>query len=316
MSKEITSKSTKAEILKAYNEAIQKVNQKSPKEQYEVEQNTNIVNSVDKKIDNLDINSLSNSLTNFVQDLLNKIEEKKNDYKELTDAIDIKKEELKNIHGIETQAETLEALIIAHNKQKEEINNEINSLKIEKEEVKKDLAIFKKQQEVSIKQELSRYQDEQNYDLERTKIKELDNWEDKKNEKQKELNEIKEQINKLYNDKTKIEEMEEKIKSIPELIENAKNEALEDQKKQFAKQEAIKESYSNKNKESEKRIYESKIELLEQQLLDSKNQIKQLTDKLDEAYEKIQNIAQKTVEGQNNNKMFNLLKDKLNDNQK
>jgi len=316
MSKEITSKSTKAEILKAYNEAIQKVNQKSPKEQYEVEQNTNIVNSVDKKIDNLDINSLSNSLTNFVQDLLNKIEEKKNDYKELTDAIDIKKEELKNIHGIETQAETLEALIIAHNKQKEEINNEINSLKIEKEEVKKDLAIFKKQQEVSIKQELSRYQDEQNYDLERTKIKELDNWEDKKNEKQKELNEIKEQINKLYNDKTKIEEMEEKIKSIPELIENAKNEALEDQKKQFAKQEAIKESYSNKNKESEKRIYESKIELLEQQLLDSKNQIKQLTDKLDEAYEKIQNIAQKTVEGQNDNKMFNLLKDKLNDNQK
>jgi hypothetical protein len=197
MVKEITPKSSKNEILEAYNEMLEKLkvnNQSNPKLEKETEEKQKTVKtasginfeSIVKDISNLKLN-LSQALEN-IENILTS-EWKK--LKTVQEAISIEEQRLQDLFQIVVNADSLAALIQAQKEKKQKFEEEF--LK-EKGELEKDIeetrATWKKELEDSkktqkeqielLKQQRNREEEEYQYNLKLTRRKEQDAYNEAK----------------------------------------------------------------------------------------------------------------------------------------
>lgn len=331
--KEISAKSTKNEILEAYNDLLKKIQEDKPLDRLaekKKEGDKEIVkaasqNSIEKIVKGLAEIKLD------IGNVLDTLEEKLiTEYKKLTElqqAIGIEQKELDEIHEIKVNADSLAALMQAQKekrslfeKEMEETKNSFESEMTQKrlswKKEQEDYEISKKERDAKIKKERDREEEEYNYNLQMTRKKDNDIYEAKKAALEKELNERRVTVEKELNDKKvalekelserqamlsskekEFEDLKTQVEEFPKKLEKV----IKDTEKSVI--ESIETKYKHeaelfaKEAEGEKRLNQQLISALETKIKEQEEYVRQLNKKADEAGRQVQNIAIKAIEG-------------------
>lgn len=310
MMSEVTLKSTKQQIMDAY------LNAKQENERLKRMTSNPVTDAAEKAKNDM----MATAEIAVKEEIFNPIIVEK--YNCVINTIKAKEDELKELYGIEAKAGELanfittcaqkEAELSDSYRQKEETlksefntNKEAYQMELDEISARRDKVISEARQEYelekkAIERQRKRDIEEYTYNLERSRKKENDKWEDLKTKREKELADKEQAANLMLKEAKENQEAwnrcQDRVNEIPELIAAAKAEGIKEGKEKAEKSNAFEIRYLKKE-------YESRIEVLEATLTASKNakadlekeNIK-LSAKLDEAYARINDLAVKTAE--------------------
>ena len=332
--KKLSMTNTKKELLDAYNATVKMLAEKeqaslNPKKIVEEKQKTEIIEKV-KDVSVETVTKTIEVLKSESSKLLNELKEKLTTQVEKLDniqkAILEKEKELNEIFEIEKSAYTLAALIESQNLKRDEFEVEMAEkestlLKVieekeqawekEKSDYKKEISDVKKEEEKQRKREKEEY--EYNFNREKQLAKNKLEDELKALEKQtkdkldamkvdldKREKEIADKENEFARFKEKVENFEEELKAAVE--EASKGISVKLGLEYKNKEELLREEFKG-----EVNVLKTKIQGLEKLAAEQAKKINELTNKLDAAYQKVQDVAVKAIEGAANLKSFNEL---------
>lgn len=316
-----TSKNTKNEILDAYEEILQELNKtKSNKtDQQKIQANNNVVkqatsqNSKDiiHQIATLKL-QVNQSLEDLCKDLL--VEREK--LAHLQESIGLQESHLKEVHDVTINANSLEALLLAQQRKKQEFEEWISSAKDKftlemsekkslwnKEQQEHELA--QKEKKDSQKKEWQRLEEEYNYKQKICKQQDGDQYNQKKLLQERELEEkIKTVESECVLRESAILAKEQELlelkkykdasdKNLKEVIENTRKQLKQELEQSFKLESSIK----NKEADSEIALLKQNIKFLESKVGDQDKVILSLNKQLAESQLQSQDLAKKVIEG-------------------
>lgn len=295
----ISNSNTKAEILKAYSDLLKELQQ-------ERQQNSALQKEIEKKQSTVDkvAERTKEGATQSVQkirELLGKqldaieagIAQEQANFEELKKAIAIEKEELEDLYKIKKEAESLDALIIANKKAKEQLEEEIEE---EREQLQEDIEALKIQ--------WKREQEEYDYNLKIKRRKEQDEYNEKKAKQEKELAEEKAAFERSISEREKaVAEQEEELKHLRKEVSqfDAKMEkAVADTEKavteRLTKEFEYKQQLEVKDLQGDLKLRDQMIENLNAKVKEQQELINTLSTKSDSASQQVKDIAMKAIE--------------------
>lgn len=326
---EITTKNTKTDIIKAYNELLMKVKeQKAPDRQAErkKEEEKKVVNTASQTTIEKIIKSLADVKLEIVKSLDTLGEELIEEYKRLTNlkqAIEIETKTLEEIHEIKVNADSLAALLLALKEKQEKFDEEINQKKTEfdadmtqkRQQWKKEqeeAELLRKEKETQVKKERQREEEEYNYSLQLKRKKDKDEYEAKKAAMEKELRdkraalqiELSEREAAISSREKEYEELKAKVESFPPQLDNA----IKETEKTVI--ERIETKYKHdvdlkaKEVEGERKLSKQIISSMESKIKEQDEMIRQLTQRANEAGLQVKDIAVKAIEGASSQRMI------------
>ena len=336
--KALSMSNTKKEMLEAYSMLLKKLKEKreaelkpekkiEEKEQKEVVKVAETLSSegVIKEIGNLKL-EIGKNLTQLSDGL----EEEVNKFKKIQKAIEVKEEEIKELYEIERSAATLAALIEAQNQKREEFESEMAA---RREELNQEIQITrdewqkeKKQYEAEIKErdaaeakKREREKEEYSYAFKREQQLSKDMFEDEKAKMEKEIQLKKEQMEKELSERERIiaekegelNELRKKITDFPEEKELAVNKAVKETAERLTLEAKTRDELMRKEFDGERNVLTTRIESLERTVKEQSGQVSHLSEQLEKAYQKVQDIAVKSVEGSSNLKSLSNLQQLL-----
>lgn len=306
---EVTMKSTKQQIFDAYQEALKKTQavealKETPSDKIEKDKKEAIVENADKAVESKIFN-----------------EEITKQYEDLKEAIQMKKQELKDLYDIETNASSLAAIVNAakekryqldedykatkdsqeaeYEARKAEIEAEIKSLEEEKEAVAEEIWNIHREEKEKVDKERKREEEEYQYNLKRERKKADDAWEDEKAAREKAVKEKESQAQTLLAEAEEradeYEELKEKVEEIPTLIAEAEARGREEGEKAAGKEYGYKKTMYEKDKDYEIKSLQDQVDRLTTAKEDAEAKAWQLQEKLDEAYKRMNELASSTV---------------------
>lgn len=305
----ITMKSTKQEIMEAYEEAMKKI---AETEAGKYDPVAAAKAESDKKI--------IESAQMIVEDnILNPVIIER--YENLKTAIEMKNKELQELYGIETKANSLVAIINAYKDKEIELKDKYDARTKELDDeftkkeliLKEEIASLEKSKEdlinkiqnesneltKSLNKKHKREEEEYEYNLKRSRKVENDRWEDEKAAREKELTEreaaVKADEAELADRTSYIEELEKKVEEIPELIQDAKDKAFADGKAKADKSNAFEVRALKQQNDYNTQILEDKVDRLYSEVDSLKAEKANLQAKLDDAYAQMRELAAETV---------------------
>jgi len=309
--KKLSMSNTKKEMLDAYNAVLKKLQEKeegqlSPKEIKEQKRSKEILKDVDSLASEGVIKSISElkmEIGNLLSRISDKLEKEVSRYLKVKEAIEIKEKEMEEIYEIEKNAQTLTALIEAQSQKRDEFEREMVLAREEWEREKKLREEERKEQEEIEQRRRQRLKEEFEYSFNRQKKMEKDKFEDEKAKLAAELQLRKEAVEKeLAEREAKIAAKEEefndlqnKVNSFPKEMEAAVSKAVKEAVDKCNMERKNAEELQKRIFEGERKLLNSKIENLEKRVQEQNDQILRLSKQLDEAYQKIQNIAVKSI---------------------
>lgn len=306
----ITEKSTKKEIMEAYQEALTKLNLRDSMKDDPVREAAKereaVVMADAAEIVNAGI---------LNDDYLDK-------YNKLKEALSLLDKRIKERYEIETELNSLTALINSHkdmeiakeeeykllkeklvnemNEKKAALQAEISILEQQKKEKLEQIKIDSDAVTAQIIKDRQRAEEEYSYNLRRQRKLEKDAWEDMKAAREKELAENekiaaeKEAV--LDEELEKIESLKEQVSHIPEMLEEAKAEGIKKGKADADKSHVFEVRSLKQQYEYEQKLADDKIQRLEAAVEDGRSKIAELQSKLDNAYVKMNELATNTVQ--------------------
>lgn len=305
----ITMKSTKQEIMEAYEEAMKKIAESEsgkddPVAAAKAENDKKIIESAQMIVED---------------NILNPVIIER--YENLKTAIEMKNKELQELYGIETKANSLVAMINAYKDKEIELKDKYNARTKElddeftkKESILKDeIASLEKSKEdlinkiqnesdeliKSLNKKHKREEEEYEYNLKRSRKVENDRWEDEKAAREKELTEreaaVKADEAELADRTSYIEELEKKVEEIPELIQDAKDKAFAEGKAKADKSNAFEVRALKQQNDYNTQILDDKVDRLYSEVDSLKAEKANLQAKLDDAYAQMRELAAETV---------------------
>lgn len=305
----ITMKSTKQEIMEAYEEAMKKIAESEsgkddPVAAAKVENDKKIIESAQMIVED---------------NILNPVIIER--YENLKTAIEMKNKELQELYGIETKANSLVAMINAYKDKEIELKDKYNARTKELDDeftkkeliLKEEIASLEKSKEdlinkiqnesneltKSLNKKHKREEEEYEYNLKRSRKVENDRWEDEKAAREKELAEreaaVKADEAELADRTSYIEELEKKVEEIPDLIQDAKDKAFADGKAKADKSNAFEVRALKQQNDYNTQILEDKVDRLYSEVDSLKAEKASLQAKLDDAYAQMRELAAETV---------------------
>ncbi len=322
--KKISKVNTKQQMLDAYNVLLKQLEEKEKTELKPEEKKEKIKN--EKVIKNADVLStegvvkgaanLKMEIGRMLAGLSDRLEEETDKYIKIKEAIEIKEKELEEIYEIEKEAKTLSALLEAQSQKREEFENEIHAKKMNLEsEIKEKFEEWEKEKktyESKIKEEKSedekvkkREKEEYDYFLKRQQQAIKDKFEDEKANQEKELLLAKEEIEKEFDEREEqisrkeeeLKELRKKVSGFQAEINAAVTASVSEIKEKLTAEARNREELSKRAFEGERNVLLSKIESFEKTTKEQKSQIDNLMTQLEKAYQKVQDIAIKSVGG-------------------
>lgn len=295
----ITSKSTKSQILDAYNKAIKKLNEieaskDDPVSQKESQMKKETFEAADKIV---------------AMGILNP--EITGQYKSLELAIEMKKNELKDLYDLEVEANSLTAMINAHKDMQRELEEEAkeNKKAIEAEIKALEAELEAKEEEVEnevteererVSKIRQREEEEYQYNLKRKRQLEDDEWEDNKKARESVIASKEEDlVNKakeLSEKETYIADLEDKVASISDQVASAYEEGKKEGKAKADKSNAFEVRSLETKHEYQVQNLQNQIDRLEKDLETEKSKNNDLQNKLDDAYTQMRELATNTVQ--------------------
>jgi hypothetical protein len=320
-----TSKSTKEEILKAYNDLLGRYQEKSlsvPEKKAETirkasdaavveKASTYTVEFIIKGMADLSLN-LGKALT----DLASQLTSEANKLTELREAIAIQTRSLEELHDIRVAADTLALLIQEHEERKtafakekeetqEEFTEEMATRRLEWKKEQDAYTAVLKENEARLKKEREREKEEYEYSLAQARKKDKDTYEAQKTALLKQLAETKETQEKEFAvreaavtaQETELTELRKKVAAFPAELTVAVEKAEKEATVRAENRAKVEAQLLAKAVEGDKRVADLKIKALEETVAKQSVQIEGITRQLNEANTQVQAIAVKAIEG-------------------
>jgi len=327
--KKLSMSSTKQEMLNAYDTLLKQLQEKQagelkPEKKIEEKKTKEAVQvaevltseSVAKEINNLklDVNKMLVQLSDGLDGEVNK-------FLAIQNAIAAKEKELQELYEIEKSAMTLAALIEAQNQKRQEFTAEMEGkkealdreIKTTRDEWLKEKDVYEavvKERDAAEKKRQTREKEEFDYNFKREQQLATDRYKYEKAKLEQELKDKKEALeNELKARETAIEEKEEELAELrkravqfPKELETVVNRAVKETTERITFEAKAKEELLKKESEGERNVLKTRIESLEKTVAEQSERMTRLSQQLEEAYQKVQDIAVKTVEGASNAK--------------
>jgi len=329
--KKLSLSNTKQEMLEAYNVVLKqmeaqreaelkpekKIEEKKAKEVIQVAESLSS-EGVAKEISNLKIET-----SKTLAQISDRLEEEVNKFRAIQSAIALKEKELQELYEIEKSAVALAALIESQNQKRQEfesemaekkeaLSQEIEALRAEREKEKKDYEEEKKERDTVEKKRRDRDKEEYEYSSKREQKLAKDKFEDEKAKLEKEIQVKKEQMeselnareNVIAEKEEELNELRKKVNLFPKEIETAVNKAIKETTERLNLEAKNREELVKKEFIGERNVLTTRIESLEKSVKEQNEQIAKLSQQLEKAYQQVQEIAIKTIEGSSTIKSF------------
>ncbi|MDP2969434.1 MAG: hypothetical protein Q8P64_09565 [Deltaproteobacteria bacterium] len=329
--KKLSLSSTKQEMLEAYNAVLKqleaqretelkpekKLEEKKAKEVIQVAESLSS-EGVAREISNLKIET-----GKVLAQISDRLEEEVNKFKAVQSAITLKGKELQELYEIEKSAVTLAALIESQNQKrqafelemaekKEALSQEIEVLRAQREKEKKDNEEGIKEKDTAEKKRRDREKEEYDYSFKREQKLTKDKFEDEKSKLEKEIQIKKEQMQSELKEREKVvaekeeelNELRKKVNAFPKELETAVAKAIKETTDRLNLEAKNREELAKKEFIGERNVLTTRIESLEKIVKEQSEQIAKFSQQLEKAYQQVQDIAVKTIEGSSSIKSF------------
>lgn len=318
---ELSTKNTKNEILAAYDELLQKIQEsktEEPKKLQEKQKQETIVKHAEgltyenivKNLSNLKI-ELSASLDKLGEQLVTEFKK----FEELQQAIQLEKQSLDELYQLSANADSLSVMLLAQKEKKAQFEEEIAAkrAKFEEEMMQTQLQWKKLQEETltkqkeeaeTIKKNKQREEEDYQYTLKLTRKKEADLYEEKKSKLEKELTEKKSFFEKEFADReakinnaeTELAELKAKSQTFPAEMEKAVAAAVKSITDKLQAEFRFEKELNAKQVEGEMKLREQTIQTLQAKIGDMEASMKELSQKTVTAEASVKDIAIKAIE--------------------
>ena len=334
---------TKDVIWKAYKKVREALEGKAgsvsnPKADLEAKRQNGVVAKVDKldSVEGIEIaigslkRSIGSSLDAISTDLVTNVKE----FQDVQEAIKVQKGKLKELFDIEEEAYALIALVNTKEQlaaeydatmeaKKKELETVLSELKDKISQTREDMSKAIKETQAQADLENKRKQEEWEYEFARTTKQKEDELQDRLNESQKTFNqsvdttrgqlaeeraELQKTAKELEAKQEYVTGLEKKVAHLEETTEVKVAEAVHNATTQLTNEFNREKEFLVKGAKQEQSILESKVEGLEAQLADSKENVASLTAKLEKAYSEIREMAKTVAENAGDSKVNDSLK--------
>ncbi|HUT83614.1 MAG TPA: hypothetical protein VMX95_03105 [Thermodesulfobacteriota bacterium] len=325
--KKISMSSTKQEMMDAYSAVLKQTEamreaELRPEKKLEEKKAKEVVQLADslssegvaKEIGNLKI-----EIGKMLTQISDRLEAEVNKYRGIRNAIEFKEKELHELYEIEKSAMALAALIESQNQKrqtfesematkKEALNQEIETLREEWEKEKNDYETAVKERDVQEKKRREREKEEFEYAFKREQKLAKDKFEDDKVKLEKEIqikkvqmeSELKEREKIIAERENELVELRNKASSFPKETDAAVSKAVNEITQKLNLEAKNREELQKKDFVGEKNVLTTRIEALEKMVKEQNEKIAKLSQQLEKAYQQVQDIAVKTIEGSSN----------------
>ena len=327
--KKLTLSNTKQEMLEAYNTVLKqleaqrelemkpekKLEEKKAKEVIQVADSLS-TEGITKETSNLKIET-----GKMLAQISDRMEEEINRYKAIQNAVALKEKELQELYEIEKSAVTLAALIESQNQKrqvfesemvakKEALNQEIETSRTEWEKEKNDYEAMIKERDLTEKKRRDREKEEYDYAFKREQKVAKDKFEDEKSKLEKDIQMKKEQMEgelkfrekAIAEQEAELNELRKKVGAFPKEMEAAVARAVKETTERVSTDAKNREEIQKRDSAGEKNVLTTRIESLEKTVKEQSERIVKLNQQLEKAYQQVQDIAVKTIEGSSNAK--------------
>ena len=329
--KKLSLSNTKQEMLEAYQTVLKqleaqkeaelkpekKIEEKKAKEVIQVAESLSS-EGVAKEISNLKIET-----SKTLAQISDRLEEEVNKFRAIQNAIALKEKELQELYEIERSAVTLAALIESQNlkrqqfesemaEKKEALSQEIEALRAQREQEKNDYEAETKERDMAEKKRRDREKEEYDYSFKREQKLTKDKFEDEKSKLEKEIqvkkvqmeSELKEREKIIAEKEEELNELKKKVSAFPKELETAVSKAIKETTDRLNLEAKNREELVKKEFIGERNVLTTRIESLEKTVKEQSEQVAKLAQQLEKAYQQVQEIAVKTIEGSSTVKSF------------
>jgi hypothetical protein len=261
-----------------------------------------------------------------------RLEEEIGKFKAVQSAIEVKQKELQEVYEIEKAAVTLSALIESQNQRretfesemamkKEESNRELEDLRARVEKEESDYELMVKERDTAEKKRRDREKEEYDYGFKREQKLAKDKFEDEKAKLEKEIlakreqteGELKAREKAIAAQEAELKELKAKQAAFPKELEAAAGKAVKEVTERLNAESKNREELQKRESLGEKNVLTTRIEALEKRVKEQNDQIARLGQQLESAYQQVQDVAVKTIEGSSNAKSLATLQQWLGD---
>lgn len=329
--KKLTVSNTKQEMLEAYTAIlkqleVQREAELKPEKKLEEKKAKEVIQvaeSLSSEGVAREISTLKIETGKTLAQISDRLEEEVNKFRAVQNAIVLKEKELQELYEIEKSAVALAALIESQNQKrqafesemadkKETLNQEIETLRAEREKEKIDYEAEIKERDIAEKKRRDREKEEYEYSFKREQKIAKDKFEDEKAKLEKEIQIKKEQMEKELKAREKViaeheeelNELRKKVASFPKEMETILSKAIKENTDRLNLDAKNREELVKKEFIGERNVLTTRIESLEKSVKEQNEQIAKLSQQLEKAYQQVQEIAVKTIEGSSTIKSF------------
>jgi hypothetical protein len=329
--KKLSDKSTKQEMLDAYQSVVKQLEEKratelNPEKRLEekkTEAAVKIANTLSPEGVDRQIGVLKSDIGKMLAEVASNLEAEVAKYKSIQKAIEGKEQELQELYGIEKSAGTLAALIESQNQkwrefevelaeQKEELTREIETTRADWEKERKQHEIDIKERDTLEKKARDREKEEYTYGFKRDQQAIKDQLNDEKQKLEKDILQKKEAAAKELAEREKaivekereLAQLREKVAAYPKELETTVTKALQEATERIKLEAKNREDLLRKEFEGQKNVLSTRIESLDRTVKEQADQNAKFSRQLETAYQKVQDIAQKAIEGSSQAKSF------------
>ncbi len=345
--KEPSMTNTKREILDSYKQLKKEMEEKDkqelkPEKEIKAKQEKEVIkvaDTVSAEGAMKEIGTLKIEVNKILSQLSDKLENATAQYEKIKSAIEVKDKELQEVYEIEKSAHSLAVLIEAQRRRREDFEKEMEDQKqrldgeiaTTREQWEKDKKTRDEAQKEAIEEmnkKRQREEEEYKYRIEREKAITKNQFEDEKERLQKELDVLKEETEKQLAEKG--QQLNEREKTVSERekqmdvlqkqvdtfdaeVQKALDKAIKETTEKLNKEHAAEISLMKKEYEGVQNVMQSKIESLENLVKEQNNRIGLLSKQLEDSYQKVQDIAVKSIEGGKESTVVNKIERMLKD---
>lgn len=308
----LSTKNTKEQILAAYNEALEKLQQvqiSSPKEEKQQQDNIAIIkkatgesaDSILKQLSELKLNAIKQ-----VDVLSDSLLVEFDRLSHLKKAVLLEQRHLEELYGIKEASNTLAALLKANQVEQENFKHYMNeekskfaqemASKTTEWQIKQDqLESEHKERKEMLTKIRKREEEEYNYNLEMMRRKDANEYEAQKLNLEKELLSMREDCDKreaaIAAKEALLAELQAKVAAFPEELVNAIDKAESVIKSELDQKFKFSSELREKEYEASCKLYEQSITYLEQKVQEQDSAVKEFSEKANNATKQIEAIA-------------------------
>jgi hypothetical protein len=262
------------------------------------------------------IGELKSSIGRLLGELSDRLEEQVARYTQVQRAIAAKDQELKDIYEIQRSASTLTALIDAHAREREKMEQEITASRVQLEreitQTREAWEQEKRQREAEIKERdtaeqkrRDREREEYRYSFSREQQQAKDQFADQMAKAQKEWDERKAKLEAdiaqrqqtIKIQEQQANELRQKVEAFPKELEAVTARVIKETTARLQQEAAAREQLLKQEFEGQKNVQSTRIASLEQQVAEQAERLAKVLGQAEKAYAQVQEIAVRAIEG-------------------